>query len=1195
MTDGQAWQFWVDRGGTFTDCIGRDPHTGTLSVVKVPSSDQAPLVGIRRLLGLGDAAAIPPCEVRLGTTLGTNALLERRGARSVLLLTRGFGDLLELGDQTRPDLFALEIKKPHPLPETVLEVDARLAADGSTLQHPNRDELMPVLKGLRERGVDSVGIAILNDYRHGALEAEVAELARAAGFTYVATGHEVAPAMGYLARASTVALDAYLTPLLQSYLEQLTAALPGSRLLLMQSSGGLCERDRFRGAASVLSGPAGGAAALVAVARAAGVPHAVGFDMGGTSTDVTRVNGGVLSRVYENEVAGVRVARPMVAVHTVAAGGGSVCRLDGERLRVGPESVGAAPGPLCYGQQGTGQLALTDVNLALGRLIPDRFPLPLSVGSALSALALLSQELAASGHRYSALDVAEGFFRIANANMAEAIREVTVARGFDLREHALVVFGGAGGQHACALARELGVREVLFHPLAGVLSAWGIGISRLRWEDRADAGGRALNDDALDELAADFDRLVANGRAALVRDGADPQQLLVQKMLRLRYTGTETELEVPFPLPVCAISLDFEAQFRTRFGYLHEDRALEIAQLTVSVSEPPAAPSSSPPPPIATSAPVPTRASRLYLDGHWVEDVPVYLRETLTPGAQLTGPAIIAEATGTIVLEPGFTLSAAADGLLRIAPEPSVAFSPSILNPQSSPLTDSDPVLLEIYANRFMSIAEQMGRTLRQTAMSVNIRERLDFSCAVFDAEGELIANAPHIPVHLGAMSESVKAVIRSQSQLCAGDLFVTNDPAHGGSHLPDITVVAPVHDDGGELRFFAAARGHHADVGGTTPGSMPASSRTLAEEGIVLTNLRIGRAGRFDRARLQALFGAGPFPARRIAENLADLEAQLAAVTTGGRLLLELAEERGMQEVERYMRFVQDDAAREVQKAIGYLPRGRRTFADRLDDGTPLVVTLEVDAGQLTIDFEGTGPEHPGNLNAPRAVTLACVLYFLRLLVGKPIPLNSGCLRHVRLLVPERSLLSPGPERAVAGGNVETSQRVVDALLGAAGILAASQGTMNNLSFGDGSYGYYETIAGGAGAGRDFDGASAVHTHMTNTRITDAEVMERRFPVRVIEHAVRRSSGGSGHRSGGDGVRRTLEFRSAAHVSILSERRASVPFGLEGGGAAQPGRNLLNGGAIAGAASFDVHPGDQLTVLTPGGGGFGARVSKPT
>lgn len=1193
MVDAACWQFFVDRGGTFTDCIGRDPSSGALSVVKVPSTDDAPLVGIRLLLGLAPDAPIPACEVRLGTTLGTNALLERRGARSALLLTRGFGDLLELGDQTRSDLFALEIKRPRPLPELVLEVDARLDADGEPLERPDPAQLEGALESLRQTGCDSVGIAVLNDYRAGLLEADVADLARRAGFTYVATGHQVAPSIGYLARASTVALDAYLTPLLQRYLERLTAELPGSRLLLMQSSGGLCQRERFRGAASVLSGPAGGAEALAAVARAAGLRHAVGFDMGGTSTDVTRVEHGELSRVYESQVGGTHIAAPIVAVHTVAAGGGSVCRFDGERLRVGPESVGAVPGPLCYGRPGPGDLSLTDVNLALGRLIADRFPLPLSPEPPLAALEKLRLEVAGAGHDYGALDVAEGLFRIANANMAEAIREVTVARGFDLREHALVVFGGAGGQHACALARELGVQQVLFHPLAGVLSAWGIGISRLRWEGRADAGGRLLSDESLAELAAEFDRLLNEGRAALARDGADAAQLVPTLTARLRYRGTETELAVPFPSGAAAARGEFEAQFRARFGYLHQSRPLEIAQLSVALAEPAAAPTPQPAVSAASALPEPTRRSRLYVDGQWLENVPVYLRETLTPGAVLTGPAIIAEATGTIVLEPGFSLTAEPDSLLRVTP--ATPTHSSLLTPHSSLLPD--PVLLEIYANRFMSIAEQMGRTLRQTAMSVNIRERLDFSCAVFDAQGELIANAPHIPVHLGAMSESVKAVLRAHSDLAPGDLFVTNDPTQGGSHLPDVTVVAPVHDAGGALRFFAAARGHHADIGGKTPGSMPAFSRSLAEEGIVLRNVRVGRAGNFDRELVRGLLSAGPHPARRVAENLADLEAQLAAVRTGASLLLQLAAERGVEQVERYMGFVQDNAASEVRRAIASLVPGRHTFTDQLDDGTPLVVTLTVDdsAERLTVDFSGTGAEHPGNLNAPRAVTLACVLYFLRLLVGKPIPLNNGCLRHVELVIPERSLLSPGPHCAVAGGNVETSQRVVDALLGAAGLLAASQGTMNNLSFGDGSYGYYETIAGGAGAGSGFAGASAVHTHMTNTRITDAEVIERRFPVRVVEHAVRRASGGVGQTRGGDGVRRTLEFLAPAQVSILSEHRASAPRGLSGGGPAQPGQNLMNGRVLGGAVSLDAKPGDRLSLLTPGGGGFGPAPPRTT
>jgi len=1191
MADAARWQFFVDRGGTFTDCIGRHPTTGELSVVKVPSSDDAPLLGIRRLLGLASDAPIPPCELRLGTTLGTNALLERRGARSALLLTRGFGDLLALGDQTRPQLFALRIEKAAPLPEQVLEVQARLSAQGEPLERPEPEELRQALLALRRTGIDSVGIAVLNDYRSGTLEAEIAAVARAVGFRFVATGFEVAPTIGYLQRASSVALDAYVTPLLQSYLGTLAEQLPGSRLLLMQSSGGLCARERFRGAASVLSGPAGGAEALVAVARLAQVREAVGFDMGGTSTDVTRVQGGSLSRVYESELAGTRIAAPMLDVHTVAAGGGSICRFDGQRLRVGPESVGAVPGPLCYGHPSAQALSISDVNLALGRLIPDRFPVRLVEDAPLAPLRALAAELAEKGHDYRPLDVAEGFFRVANANMAQAIREVTALRGFDLREHALVVFGGAGGQHACALARELGVREVLFHPLAGVLSAWGIGISRLHWDGSRDAGAQPVSDEVLARLDGELARLAAEGRAALERDGADSESLAGSSSLGVRYAGTETTFLVPFAANEDAVNDAFAAQFRARFGYLHEGRALEIASLHVTLSEPLSQLDRAPALAQPSAAPAPARHARLYLDGAWLEHVPVYQRETLGPGAVVAAPAIIAEATGTIVLEPGFRLEASAEGLLRLTP---VEVRASLAGPRPRAEAGPDPVLLEIYASRFMSIAEQMGRTLRQTALSVNIRERLDFSCAVFDPAGELIANAPHIPVHLGAMSESVKAVLAAHPRLAPGDLFATNDPAHGGSHLPDITVVAPVHDASGKLRFFAASRGHHADVGGSTPGSMPAFSRTLAEEGIVLSSVRVGRAGTLEHQLLRRLFESGPLPARRVEENLADLEAQLAAARTGGNLLLQLAAERGFEQVESYMRFVQDNAASEVRRALAKLSPGRHRFRDALDDGTPLSVTLDVGPSGLHIDFEGTGAEHAGNLNAPRAVTLACVLYFLRVLVGKPIPLNSGCLRHVSVRIPEGSLLSPSPARAVAGGNVETSQRVVDLLLAAAGLAAASQGTMNNLSFGDGRYGYYETIAGGAGAGRDFSGASAVHTHMTNTRITDAEVMERRFPVRVLEHSVRRGSGGAGRMPGGDGVRRVLEFQVSTHVSILSERRVSEPFGLQGGSPGARGQNLLDGRELPGATSFQVSAGARLSVLTPGGGGFGAPSAGP-
>jgi 5-oxoprolinase (ATP-hydrolysing) len=1185
------WQFFIDRGGTFTDCIARHPESGELTVLKVPSSDEAPLIGIRQLLGLGPNDAIPPCEVRLGTTLGTNALLERRGARSALLLTRGFADLLELGDQTRPDLFALQIVPPAVLPERTLEVDARLDANGQVLCRFDPALVREQLQELRAGGIDSLGIAILNDYRSGVLENELAELARSLDFGHVVCGHELAPGIGYLKRASTVALDAYLTPLLERYLTKLRAALPGSRLRLMQSSGGLCDAERFRGTASILSGPAGGAEGMAAAVRIANVHgHAVGFDMGGTSTDISHVTDGFfLGRTFESQVAGVRIAAPMVDVHTVAAGGGSICHFDGERLRVGPESVGAVPGPLCYGHPAAHELSLSDVNLALGRLLPDRFPLPLAVEAPLAKLMSLAAELGGRGHDYSAMAAAEGFFRIATASMAQAIREVTLGRGLDLREHTLVVFGGAGGQHACALARELGVREVLFHPLAGVLSAWGIGIAGVSWDGSYDAGGVALDQANIDALESARERLVRDGRAALQRDGADEERVRVTVELALRYSGTETVLTVDYGTRAAEATSDFEEAFRSRFGYTHAGRPLEIVELRArvfelqNVSSPPDAPGHLdwPPPP-------PLRHSRWYLDGGWLEAVPVYAREMLAHGTRLAGPAIIAETTGTIAVEPGFELFADDHGLLRLTPVETVPARASLLTHHSS-LHAPDPVLLEIYANRFMSIAEQMGQTLRSSAASVNIRERLDFSCAVFDREGELIANAPHIPVHLGAMSESVKAVITAHPVLSAGDVFVTNDPARGGSHLPDVTVVAPVHDGAGQLRFFAAARGHHADVGGSTPGSMPAFSRTLAEEGIVLRAVKASAGGKFDQELLRSLLGAGPYPARRPLENIADLEAQLAAVNTGARLLLGLAAHRGVDEVERYMAFVRDNAASEVQRAVRALTPGSTTFSDALDDGTPIVVTLDVSARGMRVDFTGTGPEHPGNLNAPSAVTLACVLYFLRVLVGKPIPLNSGCLRHVQLVLPPRSVLSPSPERAVAGGNVETSQRIVDVLLGAAGLLAASQGTMNNLSFGDESYGYYETIAGGAGAGRHFRGASGVHTHMTNTRITDAEVMERRFPVRVLEHALRRGSGGLGRFPGGDGVRRRIEFLRATHVSVLSERRRREPFGLEGGLPGARGQNLLNDVELPGATSFDVLAGDRLTILTPGGGGFGS------
>ena len=1177
--------FFIDRGGTFTDCLAVS-EDGALRVAKVLSSDRAPLEGMRRLLGLGANDPIPPCRVRMGTTLATNALLERTGARFALVITRGFRDLLEIGTQARPELFALSIRKPGVLYDAVLEVDARADRTGAPLVRPDRAHLLAELTKLRTSGVDNVAIAVLGDFRAGALEREIAELAREAGMTDVCMSHALAPRVGLLARGDTASVDAYLTPRLARYLDTLSAELPGSTLELMQSSGGLCDAARFRGPNALLSGPAGGSVALAHLARHLGLPQVLGFDMGGTSTDVSR-HAGEFERRYEHEIAGVRVVAPMLAIHTVAAGGGSICRLQDGRLTVGPESAGSDPGPLCYGAPHAHALTVSDVNLALGRLVPQRFPLPLSLERVTGALDAIADELRAHGHALSALSVAEGFFEIANRNMAEALRKVSVARGFDVREHALVVFGGAGGQHACALARLLGIARIVFHPLAGVLSAYGIALADVSHHVARDAGARPLAQDLLDELASDFSALEAEARAVVTASGGAGNETCVRRV-DLRYAGSETTLTLELRR-AAELRHSFESEHARSFGHSRPGAPLELTALRVEARLPSPFSELHPAPLAAGPLPAPVRHSALWLNGRELDAVPVFDRESLTAGARIAGPALITEAVATIVVEPGFELECRPDGIL-IAHAQSQAPSRVAQGVAEAPFAAPDPVTLEVMSNAFMSIAEQMGHTLQRTAQSTNIRERLDFSCAVFDARGDLVANAPHIPVHLGAMSESVRAVLSAHPELAPGDVFVTNDPACGGSHLPDITVVVPVHDADGALRFFSATRGHHSDVGGITPGSMPAFSSTLAEEGCVFSALRVARAGQLDRAAIGAVLTRGPLPARRPLENLADLEAQIAAAHTGGRLLHDLVKERGLGQVERYMRAVQDLAADSVARAIGGLPDGNYSFRDQLDDGTLIAVDASIAAGRLTLDFGACDGESQGNLNAPRAVTLAAILYVLRALVGRAIPLNSGCLRAVNVHIPARSILDPSPGRAVAGGNVETSQRVVDVLLGALGRAAASQGTMNNVSFGRADFGYYETIAGGAGAGPGFSGASAVHTHMTNTRITDPEIIEQRFPVRIVEFSIRRGSGGSGEFQGGDGACREYEFLEPVTVSLLTERRSTAPFGLAGGEPGAMGRNLLNRVAVPGHAVLEVVAGDRLRIETPGGGGYGKR-----
>ncbi len=1179
----ERWEFWIDRGGTFTDCIGRNPHTGELLVEKVLSTDRAPLDGVRKILGIGAHDPIPPCDIRMGTTVATNALLERRGAPCALVTTRGFGDLLDIGTQARPNIFELEIEKPSLVYRHVLELDTRAEASGALVTRHDPAQTLLALEELLENGIESLAVVILHAYRSAQLELEIGELARQVGFRHVSLSHAVAGEIGMVGRGDTTTVDAYLTPLIRDYVRGLERELRGSSLRLMQSSGGLSDARRFRGPQAILSGPAGGTVACAAIARTAGYSSAIGFDMGGTSTDVSRYAGD-FERVYETQTAGVRLRAPMLHIHTVAAGGGSICRFDGRRFTVGPESAGAVPGPVCYGHQTAREPTVTDVNLVLGRLQADRFPFPLDLERARRALDGMAAELARAGDARGIDSIAEGLFEIANSNMAEAIRRVSISRGHDVREDALVVFGGAGAQHACAIAAKLGIRKILFHPLGGVLSAYGMGLADVTHDGQADGGRLLLHEGAMEKLEREFKALEQNGNDVLRGEGFTDDRIELIRRVDLRYRGTETALTLETARND-ELRDRFDESHEKTFGYARREHPVEVEQIRVEAigrHRPSPAPTAR-----ETNAnrTEPTAHRRVFFSGGFRERVPVFRREDLTQSTTLEGPVLVLDPTATIVIDPGYRVSIGEHDVL-IATETETATRANAYQPASSA---ADPVLLEVMANSYMSIAEQMGVVLRQTAMSTNIRERLDFSCAVFDSGGGLVANAPHIPVHLGAMGESVRGVLEAHPNPAPGDVFVTNDPAEGGSHLPDITVVTPVHDDDDRLLFFTASRGHHADIGGITPGSMPPFSRTLHEEGVVLRAPRIVTGGELDREGVLDLLRSGPYPARAPLENLADLEAQIAANRTGTRLLSELVERHGLDVVTEYMLHVQDNAAASVAAQIALLDDGENTFEDWLDDGTLIRVRTQVNGERMKIDFSGTSPMVETNLNAPRAVTVAAVIYVLRCLVGTPIPLNSGCLRPVELLIPEGSLLHPAPECAVVAGNVETSQRVVDVLLGALGRAAASQGTMNNVTFGNERFGYYETIAGGAGATPKRAGASAVHTHMTNTRITDPEVLESRYPVRLIQFSIRRGSGGGGRFPGGDGVTREIEFLEPMRLSILSERRERAPFGLAGGGAGALGVNRLNGRTLPGKASVDVTAGDVLRIDTPGGGGFGS------
>ena len=1197
----EKWQFWIDRGGTFTDIVAAAPDQ-TIQTYKVLSEDpdrgtDAALHGIRLALRLGAHDPIPAgqiADIKMGTTVATNALLERKGTKTALVITAGFEDALKIGYQNRPDLFALEIKKPDVLYSHVIGAAERVSAQGELLTPLDEMKLADALDRARQDGCEAVAIAFLHGDRFPAHEQRAGQLARAAGFAQVSLSHEVIPLIKLIGRGDTTTTDAYLSPILRQYVDQVCADVPESRVYFMQSNGGLTEAHAFQGRDAILSGPAGGVTALAGVGKEAGLDKLIGFDMGGTSTDVCHY-AGQFERSFDTEVAGIRLRAPMLDIHTVAAGGGSKLIFDGVRLRVGPESAGANPGPACYRRGGP--LTVTDCNLLLGKIQPDHFPAvfgpqgdaALDVEATRTAFRLLAQDVsAATGQPQTSEQLAEGFLAIAVDNMAHAIRKISIARGHNVKDYTLCSFGGAGGQHACLVADSLGIPRVLLHPYAGVLSAYGMGLADFRALRQASVNA-PLNDQGHIAARMRLEELEADARDSLGRQGLNSGMASIERRAHLRYAGTDTALPVPWD-STGALKQAFEKAHQHLFGFTSPDRSIEI-DLVEAEAILPQSEIARRAGPVDTAAPKASEQVRVYVQGQWT-DAPLYARDRLMPGHRLGGPAIIAEETGTTVIEPGWQAEVTGQNHLLL--------SKTSAKSRAVTSTAADPVQIELFNNLFMSIAEQMGVVLQNTAQSVNIKERLDFSCAVFDRSANLVANAPHVPVHLGSMGASVAAVLeKHRGSMGPGDAFVVNDPYAGGTHLPDVTVVMPVFhpEKNSLLLFFVAARGHHADIGGKTPGSMPPDSVHLNEEGVLLNAETLVHQGTFQESAIRKILTSGPHPARLPVQNIADLKAQVASVTSGAAALTDLVAREGTDVVQAFMGHVQDNAERAVRRVLGRLHSGQHVV--HMDDGSEIHVrvSIDADAQAATVDFTGTSPERPNNFNAPLAVVRAAVLYVFRTLVDDPIPLNEGCLKPITLIVPEGSMLRPRFPAAVVAGNVETSQAICDALFGALGAMAASQGTMNNVTFGTDHYQYYETLGGGTGAGPTFPGADAVHSHMTNSRLTDPEVLELRYPVRVDRLAVRRGSGGSGQQPGGAGLIRAFTFLEPMDVAILSQRRTTAPFGLAGGDDGAPGSTRL----IRSNGSEDllgpndhrtVEPGDCLEICTPGGGGWRARLS---
>ena len=1244
MSPKAGWQFWIDRGGTFTDIVARSPD-GKLITHKLLSDDlchykDAAMHGIRQILGLSGNAPLPAEiieSVKMGTTVGTNALLERKGERTVLVINRGFGNALRIGYQNRPDIFAQKIELPEQLYEGVIEVSGRVGADGKELVPLDLENAKKALEAAFKAGIRSAAIVLMHAYRYPEHEIKLGKLAREIGFTQVSLSHQASPLIKLVSRGETTVVDAYLSPVLRRYVNMVQESLEegkeeegkgekengereendsaksedgtekdsgdgkeneakrSPRLMFMQSSGGLTDAETFQGKDCILSGPAGGIVGAVATSEMAGARKIITFDMGGTSTDVAQYSG-EYERSLETEIAGVRLRSPMMRIHTVAAGGGSILHYEGGRFRVGPDSAGSDPGPACYRKGGP--FTVTDCNVMLGKLQPEFFPRifgpnadqPLDSELVRRKFEELAERVSSKGKNDGNIrtpeQVAEGFLSVAVENMANAIKKISVQRGYNIKEYTLCCFGGAAAQHACRVADSLGIKSIFIHPYAGVLSAYGMGLADQRLIKERYIGSE-LSDTLVESLKTVFSELENEGRLLMLEQGVQEAKITALYKVHMRYAGSDTQLVIDFA-DTAGLRKDFEDAHRKRFGFVMEGKAMVVEAVSVEtiginerVLDPVLEKEENP-----VFSPVAT--VRMYSNGEF-HNTPVFQRDELNPGIHVSGPAVLIEKNTTIVLEPGWEGTITERNHLFLKREIPLPTHTAIG-------TNVDPVMLEIFNNRFMSVAEQMGFTLQNTAHSVNIKERLDFSCALFDSQGNLVANAPHIPVHLGSMGECVKALIRTQLQeMHAGDIYLINSPYHGGTHLPDFTVVTPMFGNSREILFYLASRGHHADVGGISPGSMPPGSRTIAEEGVLSEGMKIVKQSHFCEERLKAWLGSGKYPARNPDQNIADIRAQIAANEKGLSELLRMVEEFSLETVEAYMGHVQDNAEEEVRRVIDRLTDGKFTYV--LDDGNVIKVKVTIDRKRrgATIDFTGTSPQLSNNFNAPASVCIAAVLYAFRTLVKSDIPLNAGCLRPLEIIIPEGSLLRPEPPAAVVAGNVETSQYIVDALFGALGTLAASQGTMNNFTFGNDDFQYYETICGGSGAGPGFSGTDAVHTHMTNSRITDPEILETRFPILLEEFSIREGSGGDGKFRGGNGVVRKLRFLKDMNAAILSSHRKFPPFGLKGGMPAKCGRNAIvrrDGSVldIGGQTEVELKSGELFVIETPGGGGYGRK-----